>query len=90
MKPESENSELVLTRGGELAEATAAEAGERATQFQAVEGGPETTSGELLLVEAYAAVWLVVFAFVFVSWRRQARIDARMGELEKRLAEHQG
>lgn len=63
---------------------------ERSTEFQAVEGGPETTSGELLLVEAYAATWLVVFAFIFVSWRRQARIDARMGELEKRLSEHRG
>ncbi len=66
------------------------EATERSTEFQAVEGGPQTTSGELLLVEAYAATWLVVFAFIFVSWRRQARIDARMGELERRLSQHQG
>lgn len=63
---------------------------ERSTEFQAVDGGPQTTSGELLLVEAYAATWLVVFAFILVSWRRQARIDARMGELEKRLSQHQG
>lgn len=61
---------------------------ERTTEFQAVEGGPEMTSGETLLVEAYAAVWLIVFAFLWTSWRRQARIDARMGELERRLAEH--
>jgi len=66
------------------------EATERSTEFQAVDGGAQTTSGELLLVEAYAATWLVVFAFLLVSWRRQARIDARMGELEKRLAQHQG
>jgi len=63
---------------------------DRTAEFQAVEGGPQTTSGELLLVEAYAATWLVVFAFLLVSWRRQARIDARLGELEKRLSEQRG
>lgn len=85
MKLQGANSDLVLT-GAPQPSATE----ERAAEFQAVEGGPATTSGELLLVEAYAIVWLLVFAFIFVSWRRQARLDARMGELEKRLAEHQG
>jgi CcmD family protein len=57
----------------------------RSTEFRAVQGGPEMASGETLLVEAYAAVWLILLAFVFVSWRRQSRIDARISELERAL-----
>ena len=43
-------------------------------------------SGGTLLVEAYAALWLILLAFLFVSWRRQGRIDARVEELERALA----
>jgi CcmD family protein len=58
--------------------------------WTAVEGGRETMSGELLLVEAYAAVWIVLFWFVFASWRRQARIDARVDELERAVSRGHG
>jgi CcmD family protein len=58
----------------------------RTTEFQAVEGGSEQMSGETLLVEAYVATWIILFGFVFVSWRRQARIDARVAELERTVA----
>jgi CcmD family protein len=61
--------------------------GERpGTEFHAVEGGTETMDGPTLLVEAYAALWLILFAFIFVSWRRQARLDARIDELERALS----
>ena len=39
-------------------------------------------SGEKLLVEAYAAIWLILFALVLLSWRRQRRLDERMAGLE--------
>ncbi len=63
---------------------------QRSTEFRAVEGGAEGMSGETLLVEAYAALWIILFAFIFVSWRRQSRIDARVGELERLVAQGQG
>jgi CcmD family protein len=62
----------------------------RQSEFRSVEGGNETMSGEKLLVEAYAAVWIILFLFVFWSWRRQARIDARVDELERAMSRGQG
>ena len=38
------------------------------------------------MVEAYAVLWLVLFAFIWWSWRGQGRIDARVAELERALA----
>jgi CcmD family protein len=64
--------------------------GERSTEFRTVEGGAETMDGNTLLVEAYAAVWLILFAFIFVSWRRQTRLDARIDELERALSSTRG
>jgi CcmD family protein len=43
-------------------------------------------SGGTLLVEAYCALWLILLAFLLVSWRRQGQIDQRVDELEKALA----
>jgi len=62
---------------------------QRSTEFQAVEGGGETMSGSTLLVEAYAALWIILLGFLLVSWRRQARIDARVDELERAVARGQ-
>jgi CcmD family protein len=62
----------------------------RNSEFRAVEGGSETMSGETLLVEAYAALWIILFGFVFLSWRKQARIDARVAELERAVARGHG
>ena len=58
---------------------------DRATSFQAVQGAPEHYSGELLLVTAYAALWVIVFAFVVLAWRRQNRINARLDALEHEI-----
>ncbi len=46
-----------------------------------MQGGQELQSGEKLLVEAYAAIWLILFAMVLFSWRRQRGLDDRMGVL---------
>jgi CcmD family protein len=55
---------------------------DRSTTFRPVEGGNEMQSGEKLLVEAYAAIWIILFAFVLLSWRRQRRLDDRITGLE--------
>ncbi len=46
---------------------------------------PPSSSGAWLLVEAYALVWLLVFAFVWLSARRLGRLEARICELEQQL-----
>jgi CcmD family protein len=61
---------------------TGTTAEDRSTAFRAVTGDHEMQSGEKLLVEAYAAIWVILFALVLFSWRRQSRIDGRMGSLE--------
>ena len=76
-----------LSSHGSLEALTQSEPSGRQTEFRAVEGGTETMSGETLLVEAYAACWLIVFLFVFMSWRKQARIDARVSELERAVSQ---
>jgi len=60
--------------------------GSRSTEFVAVEGGQQTTSAEALLITAYVAMWALLLGFVFLSWRRQGRVEARISELEKSLA----
>ncbi len=66
--------------------ATNPSADDRSQSFRAVQGGGEMQSGEKLLVEAYAALWLILFGLVFISWRRQKAIDARVVTLESELA----
>jgi hypothetical protein len=66
------------------------QAAPRESTFRRVEGGGETASGTVLLVEAYVALWVILFAFLLISWRRQSRIDARIAELERSFAQHHG
>ncbi|NLE87890.1 MAG: CcmD family protein [Myxococcales bacterium] len=58
---------------------------DRSTEFVPVEGGRDTTSAEALLVTAYAAMWIAVFLFVWLTSRRQRNLDARLGEVEAAL-----
>lgn len=78
---------LLLSQVPSVAPSAAATPDERATSFQPVEGGSELQSGERLLVEAYAIIWLLLFGFLWLSWRRQRRIDQRIDLLERALAE---
>jgi CcmD family protein len=64
---------------------TGTTAEDRSTSFRPVEGGNQMQSGERLLVEAYAAIWLILFAFLFLSWRRQGAIEKRIRSLEDAL-----
>jgi hypothetical protein len=60
---------------------------DRSTAFRAVEGGTQLHSGAQLLVEAYSALWIVLFLLVLISWRRQRGLEARIAEIEVRLEE---
>ena len=57
---------------------------DRSTTFQAVEGNAkEQYSGGALLVSAYAALWVVLFAWVAIVWRKQSALNARLDDLER-------
>ena len=58
---------------------------DRATTFQAVKGEPEHYSGEVLLVSAYAVLWVIVLAWVASVWRKQAALATRLDDLERVL-----
>jgi hypothetical protein len=66
--------------------ATLSDPNSRSAEFVAVQGGGETTSAASLLIAAYLLMWGLVFFFVFLSWRRQARVETRIAELEKAIA----
>lgn len=57
---------------------------DRSTTFRPVQSG-EMQSGEKLLVEAYAAIWLLVFALVFATFRKQRKMDQRIQALEESI-----
>jgi CcmD family protein len=61
-------------------------ADDRATTFQAVSGNEaQHYSGEVLLVTAYALVWIVLLGWVAFVWRRQRALEARLVDLERVL-----
>ena len=47
---------------------------ERSSEFRAVEGGGERHNGTVLLVEAYSAIWLILFGIVFLTFRKQRKL----------------
>ena len=55
----------------------------RSQAFVPVEGGQETTSAEAMLVAAYIVMWALLILFLGLGWRRQGRVEQRLGELEK-------
>ncbi|MEQ9323929.1 MAG: CcmD family protein [Polyangiaceae bacterium] len=55
------------------------------TEFRPVEGGGNSKSGEMLLVQAYAAFWLFAFGLIVFSLRKQKKLDARIDRLEDDL-----
>jgi CcmD family protein len=61
---------------------------ERSQSFRAVEGAvKEDVPGGPLLVAAYAAIWLVVLAYVFRLTRLQQRAQRDVARLERLLAQ---
>lgn len=57
----------------------------RSGEYVPVQAGVETHSGEVLLVEAYAVLWVILMAWIFLLWRKQSRMHARLDDLEKIL-----
>ncbi|MCC6524755.1 MAG: CcmD family protein [Polyangiaceae bacterium] len=57
----------------------------RNESYRPVAGGGNTRSGELLLIEAYAVIWLVVFGVLWLSLRRHKQLAARIDKLEADL-----
>jgi len=58
---------------------------ERSTEFVPVQGGSEGTSAGNLLVAAYLLMWAALIGFLWLTWRRQARIEQRISELDATL-----
>jgi len=65
--------------------ATLTDPSARSTEFVAVQGGGETTSAATLLIVAYLVMWGLLLGFVYLSWKRQGRVEIRLSELEKSL-----
>lgn len=61
------------------------EAKDRSTEFSATTGGPEVQSGEMLLVQAYVAIWILLFAYLALIWRRQRALFSRLDAMDKML-----
>jgi CcmD family protein len=60
--------------------------GDRATTFQAVTGPQaEHYSGEVLLVSAYAILWLLLLGWVALVWRKQSAMSGRLEDLEREI-----
>lgn len=79
-KPADEAAAKPSEKSGAQAPTTTTSAEERSTAFRAVQGG-ELKSGEVLLVEAYAAIWAVAFILILLGFRRQQRLDGRVDAL---------
>jgi CcmD family protein len=61
--------------------------GDRAASFQAVTGGTqEDVAGGPLMLIAYAAVWIVVFGYVYRINRLQRGVEANLERLERSIA----
>ena len=59
---------------------------DRSQEFRPVTGAnTETSSAEGLLITAYVLMWAILMGFLFLTFRRQAAVDKRLGELERAL-----
>jgi CcmD family protein len=60
---------------------------DRAASFQAVSGGTkEDVAGGPLMLLAYAAVWIIVFGYVYRINRLQRGVEANVERLERSIA----
>ena len=59
---------------------------DRSQEFKPVTGGNgETSSAAGLLIAAYVLMWAVLMGFLLITFRRQAAVDKRLGDLERAL-----
>jgi CcmD family protein len=64
---------------------TQATVADRSQEFLPVEGSQETSSAGGLLVAAYAIMWVLVFAFIWLTSRRLHGMNGRISQLESAL-----
>lgn len=57
-------------------------------EFVPAEGGGDTTDAGVMLGAAYIVFWVILFAFVALTWRRQMALTARLGRIERALTEN--
>ncbi len=57
---------------------------DRATEFTAVDGG-EHYNGSTLMVVAYAAIWVLLMAWIYMLWRKQTVLGERLDGLERSI-----
>ena len=67
---------------------TTAAPDERAATFHPVEQGEEVYNGPLLVVEAYALLWLILMGWLLLLWRKQNKITHRLHDVEQTLRAH--
>ena len=71
----------------EAQEAQQTNAEDRAASFQAVSGGTqEDVAGGPLMLIAYAAVWIIVFGYVWRINRLQRGVEAHLERLERSVS----
>ena len=58
---------------------------ERATSFQAVQGGGEQVNGGTLLISEYAVVWCFVLLVVLRVYRKQTKTSEQIASLERAI-----
>jgi hypothetical protein len=58
---------------------------DRSTEFVPVQGGSDSTSAEGLLVAAYLLMWAALLGFLWLTWKRQNRIEERLTTLDAAL-----
>jgi len=57
---------------------------DRATEFTTV-ASSEHYDGSTLMVAAYAAIWVLLMAWIYLLWRKQAMLAARLDGLERSI-----
>lgn len=51
-------------------------------EFRPTQGGGDSANDGALLVAAYLAFWLLVFAFIGITWNKQRALERRLARLE--------
>jgi hypothetical protein len=76
-------NESILATPVPLASATPTD---RSSEFVAVTGAEsEQVSAPAMVVAAYGVFWLLAFAFIYMTYRSQSQLAARVAQLEKKL-----
>ncbi len=52
--------------------------------FNGVSGG-EVYRGETLLVSAYIVIWVILFVWIALIWKKQASLHSRLDELDRSI-----